>query len=71
MRLLPLALVQCAVVIWLHFRTLQRNVDALRQYLVVHPPRCPGSGVWIRGTPGGYSFALCGQCVDALVSAPG
>ena len=68
MRLLPLAVLQCALLLWLHFRTLRQNMSTLRAYVATHPPHHPSADVWLDGGPAGYSFTVCGPCVDALLA---
>lgn len=55
------------MILWLHFRTLRRNMRLLQQHLVRHPPAVPGGPVRLDAS--GYSFQLCGHCVDAVISA--
>lgn len=61
--ILPLLFFQVVLLMWLHFAALTKNQRRMQKYLSAHPDW--QSGVWVNGA--GYSFHICGHCVDAIL----
>lgn len=69
MQVLILVILQCAVLLWLHYDALNINLMRLRRYVANHPEAGgPDGDVWVNAGPSSrYSFRLCPDCVDAVV----
>ena len=63
------AVVQCAVILWMHHAALSLNMQRLRRHIGSRVPDIDGA-VWITTDASGHGFRLCRMCVDAVFNSP-